>query len=84
MATARNQSSDAPPPLAAAGAMALVALCCGGHALALGTLGGIALGNVLGIAAGLLAAMVTTATLIAIRRCRAARDRVEADRSAGT
>lgn len=57
--------------LAAAGAMGLVALCCGGHVLVLGALGGLALGTTLGIGAGVLTAVVSVTALVVIRRRRA-------------
>jgi len=52
------------------GAVAMVAICCGGHALALGLLGGLALGSVLGIGAGALAAALLVAGILVLRRRR--------------
>lgn len=54
------------------GVLAMVAVCCGGHAIILGALGGVALGGVFGIGAGALAAVVLVAALIVVRRRRAA------------
>lgn len=50
----------------------MVAVCCGGHALVLGALGGVALGGAFGIGVGALAAVVLVAAVIVVRRRRAA------------
>lgn len=68
-------------PWAAAGAMTLVALCCGAHALLLGALGSVALGSVLGVGAGVLAAVLFAVALVGIRRRRTASCRAEPERS---
>ena len=66
---ASKQSGGAQTSRTAAGATALVALCCGGHALVLGAFGSVALGSVLGLGAGVLAAAVLlAAALVVIRR----------------
>ncbi|MDP9384487.1 MAG: hypothetical protein M3P50_04520 [Actinomycetota bacterium] len=54
------------------GMLAMVVVCCGGHALLLGALGGLAFGSVLGIGGGVLAAVVLVAAVLIIRRRRAA------------
>ena len=57
---------------AAAGAMALVAVCCGAHLLLLGALGGLAVGSMPGVGAGALAAvLVVVAAVVSVRRRRA-------------
>lgn len=71
MAPPSKQAHGTQTPWAAAGAMAVVALCCGGHAVLLGALGGVALGGVLGVGAGVLAAVVLAAALVGLRRRRA-------------
>lgn len=68
-------------PWVAAGAMALVALCCGGHALLLGALGSVALGGAFGIGAGVLAAVAFAGALVGIRRRQTASCRAETERS---
>lgn len=50
------------------GAVAMVVVCCGGHALLLGVLGGVALGSLLGIGAGVLAAALLVVVVVAVRR----------------
>jgi len=52
------------------GAVAMVVVCCRGHALALGVLGGLALGSVIGIGAGALAAALLVAGILMVRRRR--------------
>jgi len=54
------------------GMLAMVVVCSGGHALLLGALGGLALGSVLGVGAGVLAAVLLVAGVIVVRRRRAA------------
>lgn len=54
------------------GLLAMLVVCCGGHALVLGALGGLALGSVLGIGAGVLAAVLLVAGIVVMRRRRAA------------
>ncbi len=54
------------------GMLAMVVVCCGGQALVLGGLGGLAFGSVLGIGAGVLAAVVVVAVVVVMRRRRAA------------
>ncbi len=66
--------------LAAAGATALVAICCGVPLLVLGALGGLAVGGALGIGAGVLAVVLVVGGVVAVRRRRAVACRVEADR----
>jgi len=75
-----NSTSGPQTGLAAAGATALVAICCGGHLLVLGALGGLAVGGALGIGAGVLAVVLVVGGVVAVRRRRAAACRVEADR----
>lgn len=58
--------------LLSGGALAMVVVCCGGHLLVLGVLGGVALGSVLGIGAGALAAMLLVVGIVVLRRRRAA------------
>lgn len=53
------------------GPLRCLVVCCGGQALALGALGGLALGSVLGIGAGVLAAVLLVAGVIVMRRRRA-------------
>ncbi len=55
---------------AAAGAMALVAVCCGAHVVVLGALGGLTVGSTLGIGAGALAAVLLTAAAVLVVRGR--------------
>lgn len=50
------------------GAVAMVVVCCGGHAVVLGIIGGVALGSVLSIGAGALATAVLIVAIIAVRR----------------
>lgn len=54
------------------GVLAMVAVCCGGHTIILGALGGAALGGVFGVGIGALAAVVLVAALVVVRRRRAA------------
>ncbi len=54
------------------GLLAMLVVCCGGHALVLAALGGLALGSVLGIGAGVLAAVLLVAGVVVMRRRRAA------------
>lgn len=63
-------------PRAAVGALALVAVCCGGHALLLAGLGGVAIGGAVGIGAGVLAAVVIVIGVIVGKR-RGASCRIE-------
>lgn len=58
--------------LLSGGALAMVVVCCGGHLLVLGVLGSVALGSVLGIGAGVLAAMLVVVGIVVVRRRRAA------------
>jgi hypothetical protein len=81
MTRSSKQSGGPQTPWTAAGAMALVVLCCGGHALLLGALGGVALGSVLGIGAGVLAAVLFAAAVFGLRRRRAASCRTDVGRS---
>jgi hypothetical protein len=53
------------------GTLAMVVVCCGGQALALGALGGLAFGSAFGVGAGALAALLLVAGIIVIRRRRA-------------
>lgn len=53
------------------GVLAMAFVCCGGHALVLGALGGMALGSMLGIGAGLLGALLLAGGLVVMRRRRA-------------
>ena len=52
------------------GTVAMVVVCCGGHALLLGVLGGVALGSVLGIGPGVLAVVLLSVVIVAVRRRR--------------
>ena len=54
------------------GMLAMVVVCCGGQALLLGGLGGLAFGSVLGLGAGVLAAVGLVAAVFMVRRRRAA------------
>ena len=54
------------------GLLAVVAVCCAGHTLVLGALGGLALGGLVGLGAGVLGAVVLVAGLLVVRRRRAA------------
>lgn len=54
------------------GMLAMVVVCCGGQALVLGALGGLALGSVLGVGAGALAVVLGVVGFIVMRRRRAA------------
>ena len=56
--------------LFSAGAVVMVVVCCGGHLLVLGLLGGVALGSMLGIGAGALAAVLLVVGSLALRRRR--------------
>ncbi|MBA2637385.1 MAG: hypothetical protein H0U79_04035 [Solirubrobacterales bacterium] len=53
------------------GMMTMVVVCCGGQALAVGALGGLALGGALGVGAGVLAAVLLVVGVVAMRRRRA-------------
>jgi hypothetical protein len=79
-----KQSGGPQAPWAAVGAIALVALCCGGHALLLGALGSVALGSVLGAGAGVLVAVVIVTALVVTRRRRAATLETVVDRRQGS
>lgn len=52
------------------GAVAMVVVCCGVHALLLGVLGGVALGSMLGIAVGIVAAVLLAVGIVVVRRRR--------------
>lgn len=81
MTPAGKRSGGPQAGRAAAGAMALVAVCCSGHLLVLGAIGGLALGGALGIGAGALAAvLVVAAAVVVLRRRRGATYDVKADR----
>ncbi len=54
------------------GLLAMLVVCCGGHALALGVLGGLTFGGLLGLGAGALAAVLLVAGAVVVRRRRAA------------
>lgn len=75
MAPRGKHSEREPKPrlgagLFSGGAVAMVVICCGGHVLVLGLLGGVALGSVLGIGAGALAAVLLVAGILVLRRRR--------------
>ena len=81
MARPGKQFGGAQTPWAPVGAMALVAVCCGVHALLLGALGSVALGSAFGVGAGVLAAVLFAGALVGIRRRRTASCRAETERS---
>ncbi len=54
------------------GLLAVVAVCCGGHAVLLGALGGLALGGLFGVGAGALGAVLLVAGFVVVRRRRVA------------
>lgn len=68
--SAREPRAGLGAGLFSGGAVAMVVICCGGHVLVLGLLGGVALGSVLGIGAGALAAVLVVAGLLVLRRRR--------------
>ena len=84
MAASTKRPGGSRGPWAAAGAMGLVAFCCGGHVLLLGALGGLALGTTLGIGAGAFTAVVIVTVLVVIRRRGAATCDREADPRLGS
>ena len=63
----------------------VMAVCCGGHLLVLAALGGLAVGTVVGVLGGVLAATLLIAVVVVMRRrrataeCDAGRGRVVTD-----
>lgn len=75
MAPPRKRSGSEPERglgagLFSGGAVAMLVVCCAGHALVLGVLGGVALGSVLGVGAGALAAALLGVGIVMLRRRR--------------
>ena len=72
MGPSDRQTRGRPKFGAELGVLAMAVLCCGGQALVLGALGGLALGSVLGVGAGALAVVLGVVGFIVMRRRRAA------------
>lgn len=62
--------------LVAVGVAALAVVCCAGLPLLVGVLGGLALGTVLGVGAGVVALVVLVTAVFVTRRRRAAACRI--------
>lgn len=71
MGPSDRQTRGKPQFGAELGVLAMAFLCCGGHVLLLGALGGVALGSMFGIGAGLLGALLLLGGIVVVRRRRA-------------
>jgi len=81
MGPERNSDGVGAGGLAAVGMAALAVVCCAGGPLLAGVLGGIALGTVLAVGAGVVAILVLVTGVVVMRRRRAVACRVKGDRT---